>query len=102
MKNGCTLFLDVSVEAIKNEGEMFNEVTLSQGAETIVIKPKIIIAADGKNSIFHRYFDKRFIKKSREAYGVSGKDFIRPDTSEIYFGLNRAITNLLVKGIYLC
>lgn len=85
MKNGCTLFLDVSVEAIKNEGEMFNEVTLSQGAETIVIKPKIIIAADGKNSIFHRYFDKRFIKKSREAYGVSGKDFIRPDTSEIYF-----------------
>ena len=85
IKNGCTLLLDVSVKAIKKDGRRFEAVTLSQGAEKIVIKPKIIIAADGEYSIFHRYFDKRVVKKRREAYGVSGTDFIRPDTSEIYF-----------------
>ncbi|GAH46597.1 unnamed protein product, partial [marine sediment metagenome] len=67
------------------DGGRFDEVTISQGTEKIVIKPEIIIAADGGNSIFHRYFDKRFVKKNRVAYGVTGKNFIQPDTSEIYF-----------------
>ena len=85
IKNGCTLFLDTAVEEINKDGGRFDEVIISQGTEKIVIKPEIIIAADGGNSIFHRYFDKRFVEKKRVAYGVTGKNFIRPDTSEIYF-----------------
>jgi hypothetical protein len=41
-----------------------------------VIKPGIIIAADGGNSIFHKYVDKQVVKENRVAYGVTGKDFI--------------------------
>jgi digeranylgeranylglycerophospholipid reductase len=85
IKNGCKLFLDAAVEEINKNGEMFDEVIISQGAERTVIKTEIIIAADGGNSIFHRYFDKRFVKKNRVAYGITGRDFIQPDTSEIYF-----------------
>jgi digeranylgeranylglycerophospholipid reductase len=85
IKNGCTLFLNGIIEKINKEGERFTEVILSRGAERMVIKPEIIIAADGGNSLFHRYVDKQFINENRVAYGVTGKDFIKPDTSEIYF-----------------
>jgi digeranylgeranylglycerophospholipid reductase len=85
IKNGCTLFGSVIVEEIVKDDGRFDEVTISQGAEKIEIKPEIIIAADGGKSIFHKYVDKRFVKKNRVAYGVTGKDFIQPDTSEIYF-----------------
>ncbi|NMX21255.1 hypothetical protein C5S30_02215 [ANME-1 cluster archaeon GoMg4] len=85
IKSGCKLFRGAIVEEIKEDGKMFFEVTISsQGAEKIVIKPEIIIAADGGNSIFHQYVDKRIVH-NRVAYGVTGKDFIQPDTSEIYF-----------------
>lgn len=85
IKNGCTLFLNVTVKKINKDGKRIDEVTLSRGSEKIVIKPDIIIAADGGNSIFHRYVDKQFVSENRVAYGVTGKDFIKPDTSEIYF-----------------
>ena len=44
-----------------------DEVTISQGGEKIVIKPEIIIAADGGDSIFHRHVNKRFVNKNRVA-----------------------------------
>ena len=84
IKNGCKLFLDAAVKEISKDGGRFNEVTISQGAEKIVIKPEIIIAADGGDSIFHRHVNKRLLN-NRVAHGVTGKDFIQPDTSEIYF-----------------
>lgn len=85
IKNGCKLFGSAMVEEINKDGGRFHGVTILQGAEKIEIKPEIIIAADGENSIFHRYVDKQFVNKDRVAYGVTGKDFIQPDTSEIYF-----------------
>ncbi len=84
IKNGCKLFGGVIVEDITKDGGRFSGVTILQGAEKIVIKPKVIIAADGGNSIFHRYIDKRLVH-NRVAYGVTGKDFIPSGTSEIYF-----------------
>jgi digeranylgeranylglycerophospholipid reductase len=84
IKNGCKLFLDATVKEINKDGGRFYDVIISQGAEKIVIKPEIIIAADGGNSIFHRYVNKRLVN-NRVAYGVTGKNFIQPDTSEIYF-----------------
>jgi len=85
IKNGCMLFQGAIVEEINKDDGRFDEVTILQGAEKIEIKPEIIIAADGENSIFHRYVDKQFVNKDRVAYGVTGKNFIQPDTSEIYF-----------------
>ena len=86
IKSGCKLFRGAIVEEIKEDGKMFFEVTISsQGAEKLVIKPKIIIAADGGNSIFHQYVDKRFVNKDRIAYGVTGTYFIQPETSETCF-----------------
>lgn len=85
IRTGCTLFGGVVVEGITKDVGRFREITISQGAEKSVIKPKIIIAADGGNSIFHRYVDKQFVKKKRVVSGVTGKDFTHSDTSEIYF-----------------
>ncbi|MEA2074479.1 MAG: FAD-dependent monooxygenase [Euryarchaeota archaeon] len=85
IKNGCTLFGGAMIEEINRDKRRFDEVTISQGAEKLVIKPEIIIAADGGNSIFHRYVDKRFVNKDRIAYGVTGTYFIQPETSETYF-----------------
>jgi digeranylgeranylglycerophospholipid reductase len=84
IKSGCKLFLGAAGKEISKDGGRFDEVIVSQGAEKIVIKPEIIIAADGGNSIFHRYVNKRLVN-NRVAYGVTGKGFIQPDTSEIYF-----------------
>jgi len=84
IRNGCKLFGGVIVEEIIKDGGRFSEVTISQGAEKIEIKPEIIIAADGEKSIFHKYVNKRLVH-NRVAYGVTGEDFILPDTSEIYF-----------------
>ena len=85
IKNGCKLFQGAIVEEINKDGGRFDEVIILEGAEKIVIKPEIIIAADGENSIFHRYFDEQFLNKGRVAYGVTGNCFIQPDTSEVYF-----------------
>lgn len=83
--NGCKLFGGVRVAKITKDSGRINEVAISQGGETIEIKPEIIIAADGEDSIFHRYVDKHFVNKDCVAYGVTGTGFIQPDTSEIYF-----------------
>ena len=85
IKNGCMLFGGAAVEEINKDDGRFDEVTISQGVEKIVIKPGIIIAADGGDSIFHKYVNKRFVNKNRVAHGVTGKDFIQSDTSEIFF-----------------
>lgn len=84
IRNGCILFSSVTLESITKDGRKFDKVTLSNG-EKMVIKPEIIIAADGEKSFFHRYFNKQFLKKECKAFGVTGKDFTRSDTSEIYF-----------------
>jgi digeranylgeranylglycerophospholipid reductase len=89
IKNGCKLFGGIMVEEINEDDGRFDEVTISQGAEKIVIKPEIIIAADGGDSIFHKYVNKRFVI-NRVAYGVTGKDFVQPNNSEIYFDADLA------------
>ena len=89
-KYGCTLFLGVTVDRITRDGGRFDEVAITHRAEKIVIKPEIIIAADGRNSIFHRYSDKQSLNKEWVAYGVTGSHFIQPDTSEIYFDADLA------------
>jgi digeranylgeranylglycerophospholipid reductase len=85
IKNGCMLLEGVIVEEINKDGKRFDEVKLVKGAEKMIIKPDIIIAADGGISLFHRYVDKQFINGNCVAYGVTGKNFVQPDTSEIYF-----------------
>jgi digeranylgeranylglycerophospholipid reductase len=84
VENGCIFFGQIKVEKLHEDGEGVSEVILSQGEETIEVHPKIVIAADGSNSIFHRYVKKKLVC-SRAAYGVTGYYFAQPDTSEIYF-----------------
>jgi flavin-dependent dehydrogenase len=74
IKNGCKLFLGVTVEEINKDGGRFYEAIITQRAEKIVIKPEIIIAADNGNSIFHRYVNKRLVN-NRVAYDWRGREF---------------------------
>jgi flavin-dependent dehydrogenase len=84
VENGCTFFGRINVEQLREDGEGLSEVILSQGDKTMEVHPKIVIAADGGNSIFHRYVKKELVS-TRAAYGVTGNYFAQPDTSEIYF-----------------
>ena len=100
MKYGCELILDAKLKSVSiNENDRskmhINEVIVSQGSDEIMIKPKIIIDATGVNSPFHRFLriSTRDYKKG-EIFGVTGKDFVSPDTSEIYFDAE------LLKGGY--
>ncbi len=97
VKYGCRLFLNATIEDInKNNGE-FNEVAVSQETKKIVIRPKIIIAADGGNSIFQEHIGKQPNRKKRVGHGVTGKNFIKPEISEIYFD-----TELIPGGYFYC
>ncbi|MBN1455282.1 MAG: NAD(P)/FAD-dependent oxidoreductase [Methanomicrobia archaeon] len=84
--NGCTFFGQIKIEKLCEDSEGVSEIILLQGEKTIAIHPKIVIAADGSNSIFHRYIRKKLVS-NRVAYGVTGNYFAQPDTSEIYFNV---------------
>jgi digeranylgeranylglycerophospholipid reductase len=85
LKHGCKIFLNATIEDIKKNNGIFSEAIVLQETEKIVIKPKIIIGADGHDSFFHRHINEQIDKKKRIAHGVMGKDFVQPDISEIYF-----------------
>lgn len=84
IKSGCLFLGGVNVEKLHEEGERIEHVTLMRGGEAIAINPKLLIAADGGNSLVHPYLGKKS-SSARVAYGVTGSDFGHPDTSEVYF-----------------
>ncbi|MDI6655328.1 MAG: NAD(P)/FAD-dependent oxidoreductase [Candidatus Hydrothermarchaeota archaeon] len=85
VKNGCKLFLNTAIEKIDKKGRKFHKAIATRGGEEIVIKPKIIIAADGSDSFFHKYLNEKIKKEIRVGYGVTGKNFGESSTSEVYF-----------------
>lgn len=85
VKHGCKLFLNTVIKKTDKKGGKFHKATATRGVEEIVIKPKIIIAADGANSFFHKYLNEKIKKELRVGYGVTGKKFGEPNISEIYF-----------------
>ncbi|MGC9443956.1 MAG: NAD(P)/FAD-dependent oxidoreductase [Candidatus Methanospirareceae archaeon] len=89
IKFGCMLLDGVKVKNLHEAGERFDQVTLLRDNEVIVITPKLLIAADGGHSLFHAYLNKTLIS-TRVAFGVTGKDFGHPDTSEISFDASLA------------
>jgi len=97
MKSCCELILDAKIKSvsINKKRRSINEVMISQSSNKIMIKPKIIIDATGENSPFLRFLriTKREYKKG-EIFGMTGKDFVSPDASEIYFDA------ALIKGGY--
>ena len=100
MRYGCELILDANLKSVninkKDRGKRhIREVIVSQGPHEMMIKPKIIIDATGVNSPFHTFLriPKRDYKKG-VIFGMTGKDFVNSDTSEIYFDA------ALIKGGY--
>jgi flavin-dependent dehydrogenase len=70
---------DIKVE----EKDIFEKVRIKSINGSITIKPKVIIAADGGNSFFHK-FVKKEVLRILAGYGISGYDFTSPDYSNIY------------------
>jgi digeranylgeranylglycerophospholipid reductase len=98
MKYGCELFLDANLKSVNTDNKnqkCISEVIVSQGLHEMIIKPKIIIDAAGENAPFHTFLriPKRDYKKG-VIFGMTGKDFVSSDTSEIYFDA------ALIKGGY--
>jgi digeranylgeranylglycerophospholipid reductase len=100
MKYGCELILDANLKSVninkKDRSKRYiNEIIVSQGPHEMMIRPKIIIDATGVNSPFHSFL--RIPKRNYKngvIFGMTGKDFISSDTSEIYFDA------ALIKGGY--
>ena len=82
---GCKLFINSTVKEVIKDRNKFERVVILNQAKETTVKPKIIIAADGRNSFFHRFVEKKIIKKKIVGYGVTGVNFVNPDVSEIYF-----------------
>jgi digeranylgeranylglycerophospholipid reductase len=90
---GCELILGANLKTvtinkndkIKNK-KGINEVIVSHKSNALMIKSKILIDASGINSPFHRIL-RIPLQKYRKAviFGLTGKNFVSPDTSEIYF-----------------
>ncbi len=85
VKHGCKLFLNTAIKKIDKKEGRFEKVIIAQNTNEILIKPKIIIVADGSNSFFHKYLNEKTRKEIRVGYGVTGKNFGEPNTSEVYF-----------------
>ncbi|NOZ59772.1 MAG: NAD(P)/FAD-dependent oxidoreductase [Euryarchaeota archaeon] len=65
------------------EGDKIEKVKIRTKSAELNIKPKLIIAADGGNSFFHK-FVKKDIFNILVGYGISGYDFTSSDCSSIY------------------
>jgi len=82
VENGAKVI--VGVDNIKIlEKEKIEKVKIRSICGDFTIKPKIIIAADGKNSFFHKFVNKKVVK-ILIGYGISGYDFVSSDCSNIY------------------
>ena len=95
IKYGCKLIFDAKFKSANKDSMCINAVIVSQGSNEIMIKARIIIDATGVNSPFHSLLriPKRDYKNG-VIFGMAGKDFVSPDTSEIYFDAK------LLKGGY--
>ena len=85
IKNGCRFLSGAPVEEIRTTNKGYEAIRVSNGTEATTIIPKIMIGADGGNSIFHRNVALPAGKKTRVAYGVTGMNFGNPAATEIYF-----------------
>ncbi len=84
-ESGCRIHLGTNIEKIKRVGGRIDSLLLKKGGEKIRIKPKILVAADGGNSMFHRFVHKRWGNRKKVGYGCSGRYFSDIESSDIYF-----------------
>jgi flavin-dependent dehydrogenase len=82
---GCKILLDAKIEHIKEVDTRVNSITAKKSGENLRIKPKILVAADGGNSLFHRFVYKRSENRKKVGYGLNGKNFSDIESSNIYF-----------------
>jgi digeranylgeranylglycerophospholipid reductase len=82
---GCNVHLGTRIEKVKEVMGNVDSVLAKKNGENIYIKPKIVVAADGANSLFHKFIYKRSENRKKIGYGVSGKNFSELESSNIYF-----------------
>jgi digeranylgeranylglycerophospholipid reductase len=83
--SGCEILLNSKIERVKEVEKRIGTIVVKKGNKTIQLKPKIIVAADGANSLFHKFVFKRSENRKKVGYGVTGKGFSDIDTSNVYF-----------------
>ncbi len=74
-KNGCEFFQNVEIKKFKFEKDKICQVFLNKNARKIIVKPKVIIGADGSFSICRKLAGIREIKSSNlEGFGIRFKN----------------------------
>ncbi len=82
IENGTKILTGINlIDVIEKEN--FEKVIVKSTTNELIIKPKLIVAADGGSSFFHKFVKKEDFK-ILAGYGISGYDFTSPDCSSIY------------------
>ncbi|WP_457556387.1 NAD(P)-binding protein [Candidatus Pyrohabitans sp.] len=82
-EKGAEIITGVQLIGIEEKENIEKIKIIIKNKKEFIVKPKIIIAADGGNSFFHK-FVKKEIFRILVGYGISGYDFTSPDCSNIY------------------
>lgn len=85
VEKGCKLLLGTTLSDITEAQGRIHSVEVTTEGEKFSINPKIIVAADGGNSMFHRFVYKRSEDRRKVGYGVTGRNFSDTLASNVYF-----------------
>jgi len=92
--NGAKLFLNSNPKNINFKNNYVDSVIIKNNGKNYVIKPKIIIAADGFNSSMLNLLDLRMYEQrvvTFAGYGISGQNFdLPPSVTHIFFDRKNA------------
>ncbi|HEX58897.1 MAG TPA: NAD(P)/FAD-dependent oxidoreductase [Methanomicrobia archaeon] len=94
LDHGCKLLLNTEVKQVRHDDGKDCKVLLQlrRGGETEkaqIIKPKVIIAADGCHSSLHKHLNlKKRVYRVGRIFGVTGEGFSDDGSSEVYFDAN--------------
>jgi len=91
---GCQVYLNSKIEEITETDGKIESLTVKINGGVEIITSRVVVAADGGNSMFHRFVTKKTEDRKKIGYGVSGKDFSDKDSSNVYFDAE------LMKGGY--
>ena len=82
LDNNAQLITGVNKIKVK-ERDIFERIKIESTKKSITLIPKVIIAADGGNSFFHKFVEKK-VFRVLTGYGITGYDFTSPEYSNIY------------------
>ncbi|GBE18894.1 hypothetical protein BMS3Abin16_01504 [archaeon BMS3Abin16] len=82
---GCRVYCNSKIEDVLEKDGKIDSLTVKINGDVKRIKPCVVIAADGGNSMFHRFVTKKSEGRKKIGYGLTGENYTNPNSSNVYF-----------------